>query len=376
MSLGRVKRLLAELKNPEKKLSPVIHVAGTNGKGSVVAFMRSFAEAAGLTVHVYTSPHLVDFNERITVGGEIITDAALGELLDECELANKGAPITFFEITTALAFLAFSRIPADLCLLETGLGGRLDATNVLDQPAVAALTPISIDHKRFLGSDLKGIATEKAAIMRPDVPTVVSVQEPVADAVIREESDKIGSRLLLHGSEWRVESTAGSIRIETPHRGLTAPLPGLTGRHQIQNAAQALTCLDAWRPGAIPDMAVVDGIRSVRWPGRLQRLSSGPLLENLFEGWELWLDGGHNSAAGEILAAQAVEWCDKPLFGIWGMIASKEPEAFITPLLSHMAALRTVAIPGEAASINPAALAGIAGDMVAMSKRRQSPARY
>ena len=363
LSLGRVERLLAELKNPEKKLPPVIHVAGTNGKGSVVAFMRSFAESAGLTVHVYTSPHLVDFNERIRIAGELITDSALGELLDECEVANMGAPITFFEITTALAFLAFSRIPADLCLLETGLGGRLDATNVVDQPAVTALTPISIDHKSFLGPDLNGIAAEKAAIMRRNVPAVVSAQTPDAHDVIREASKKIGSRLLLQGSEWQLGSTAESIRIETPHRNLTVPLPGLTGRHQIQNAAQALTCLDAWRPGAISDAAVVDGLRDVRWPGRLQRLSSGPLVENISEGWELWLDGGHNPAAGAILADQALEWCDKPFFGIWGMVSSKEPDAFITPLLPHMAALRTVAIPGEAASIDPAALAGIAGKL-------------
>ena len=361
LSLERVERLLGNLKNPEKKLSPVIHVAGTNGKGSVIAFMRSFAEAAGLKVHVYTSPHLVDFKERIRVAGELITDAALGELLDECEVVNKGLPITFFEITTALAFLAFSRTPADLCLLETGLGGRLDATNVLDQPAVTALTPISYDHMGFLGADLNSIAAEKAAIMRRHVPAVVSAQKPVADVVIREASKNIGSHLLVQGSEWRMEPSAKAIRIETPHRSLIVPMPGLTGRHQIQNAAQALTCLDAWRPGVIPDIAVVDGLRAVRWPGRLQRLSSGPLVDRISEGWELWLDGGHNPAAGEVLAAQAVEWCDKPLFGIWGMISSKDPDAFIAPLLSHMAALRTVAIPGEAASINPAALAGIAG---------------
>ena len=360
LSLGRVERLLAALGHPEKNLPPVIHVAGTNGKGSVVAFMRSFAEAAGFTVHVYTSPHLVDFNERIRIAGELITDAALGELLEECEVANLGAPITFFEITTALAFVAFSRTPADLCLLETGLGGRLDATNVLDQPAVTALTPVSIDHVGFLGADLKGIAAEKAAIMRRHVPAVVASQKPIADSVIREASENIGSHLLLQGSEWRLEPTEESIWIQTPHRGLTVPLPSLTGRHQIQNAAQALTCLDSWRPEAIPDTAVVDGLRAVRWPGRLQRLSSGPLVDNIPEGWELWLDGGHNPAAGEILAAQAVEWCDKPFFGIWGMISSKEPAAFITPLLPHLAALRTVVITGEAASIDPAALADIA----------------
>ena len=363
LSLGRVERLLAALGHPEKNLPPVIHVAGTNGKGSVVAFMRSFAEAAGLSVHVYTSPHLVDFNERIRIAGELITDAALGELLDECEVANMGAPITFFEITTTLAFLAFSRIPANLCLLETGLGGRLDATNVLDQPAVTALTPVSIDHVGFLGADLKGIAAEKAAIMRRHVPAVVSAQTPDAHDVIREASKKIGSRLLLQGSEWQLGSTAESIRIETPHRGLTVPLPSLTGRHQIQNAAQALTCLDAWRPDAIPDTAVEDGLRAVHWPGRLQRLLSGSLVDNIPEGWELWLDGGHNPAAGEILAAQATRWRDKPLFAIWGMISSKEPDAFIMPLLPHIAALRTVAIPGEGASIDPAALAGIAENL-------------
>ena len=360
LSLGRVERLLAALGHPEKDLPPVIHVAGTNGKGSVVAFMRSFAEAASLTVHVYTSPHLVDFNERIRIAGELITDAVLGNLLDECEAANMGAPITFFEITTALAFMAFSRTPADLCLLETGLGGRLDATNVLDQPAVTALTPISIDHVGFLGADLKSIAAEKAAIMRRNVPAVVSTQTPDAYNVIREVSEKIGSHLVLQGFEWQLGSTSESIRIETPYRGLTVPLPGLAGRHQIQNATQARTCLDVWRPDAIPDTAVVDGLDAVDWPGRLQCLKSGPLVDKVTDGWQLWLDGGHNPAAGEILALQAAGWRDKPLFGIWGMISSKDPDAFITPFLPHMAELRTIAIPGEVSSIDPVALAGIA----------------
>ncbi len=322
--------------------------------------MRSIAEAAGLKVHVYTSPHLVTFNERIRIAGDLISDDALESLLDECEAANGDDPITFFEITTALAFLAFARTPADLCLLETGLGGRLDATNVLAAPAVNALTPISIDHVGFLGEDIRGIAAEKAAIMRQDVPAVVSAQVADVDQVIREAAENIGSRLLSQDEDWRVGSKEDKIHIQTTDHSVTVAVLGLIGDHQIQNAAQAVTCLSAWRPDLVTHENVETGLRSVHWPGRLQRLTSGPLVDLLPNDWELWLDGGHNPAAGGVLAAQGTHWSDKPLHAVMGLISTKDPGDFVAPLAAHLHSLQAVGIEGEDASIEADELAAIA----------------
>jgi len=334
--------------------------------------MRAIAEAAGLSVHVYTSPHLVRFNERIRIAGELITDEALEGFLDECETANGDAPITFFEITTALAFLAFSRTPADLCLLETGLGGRLDATNVLANPVVTALTPVSIDHVGFLGGDIKGIAAEKAEIMRPDVPAVISAQLPEVAGVIQDASDRIGSRLLRHGMEWQSEKIDGSIRVTMPDKSVTLSSPGLAGNHQIHNAAQAVNCLNAWRPDLVTKEIADKGLRTVEWPGRLQRLTTGPLVQMVPAGWEVWLDGGHNPAAGQVLAAQAEEWGDTPLHSIMGMISTKDPGAFIAPLASHLTSLQTIRIEGEEAAIDPSELAGIAQEYVSSARATPS----
>ncbi|MGA1859225.1 folylpolyglutamate synthase/dihydrofolate synthase family protein [Azospirillum sp. 11R-A] len=362
LSLDRVHRLLAALDHPERKLPPVVHVAGTNGKGSTVAFLRAMLEAAGHRVHVYTSPHLVRFHERIRLGGRqggrLIDDDHLAALLEECEVANAGNPITFFEVTTVAAFLAFSRVPADVVLLETGLGGRLDATNVVDRPAVTAITRISYDHRQFLGDSLLEIASEKAGIFKPGIPVVLAPQ-PEADALkaLNLRANAIAAPI----QSWSVEERPDGFRFESTRRRLDLPMPGLAGAHQITNAGVAIACLDHL-PLAVDDEAVRRGLAGVEWPARLQRLTRGPLAESLPAGWELWLDGGHNDSAGEVLARQAVDWSrgqpdegsdggsSLPLLLIYGMLSSKDPFEFLGPLAPFTHSLRAVAIPGEEAS--------------------------
>ncbi|ALG70225.1 folylpolyglutamate synthase [Azospirillum thiophilum] len=354
LSLERMHRLLAALGHPEAKLPPVVHVAGTNGKGSTVAFLRAMLEAAGYRVHVYTSPHLVRFHERIRLAGRLIDDDHLAALLEECEVANDGDPITFFEVTTVAAFLAFSRVPADVVLLETGLGGRLDATNVVDWPAVTAVTRISYDHRQFLGDSLLEIACEKAGIFKPGVPVVLAPQ-PEADALkaLKLRANAIAAPI----QPWSVEERPGGFRFESAKRQVDLPRPGLAGAHQITNAGVAIACLDHL-PLVVDDEAVRRGLAAVEWPARLQRLTRGPLAESLPLGWELWLDGGHNDSAGEVLARQAVDWSRGqpdgglalPLLLIYGMLSSKDPFEFLGPLAPFTHALRAVAIPGEEAS--------------------------
>ncbi|BAI73343.1 folylpolyglutamate synthase [Azospirillum sp. B510] len=350
LSLDRMHRLLAALDHPERKLPPVVHVAGTNGKGSTVAFLRAMLEAAGHRVHVYTSPHLVHFHERIRLAGRLIDDDHLAALLEECEVANAGNPITFFEVTTVAAFLAFSRVPADVVLLETGLGGRLDATNVLDRPAVTAITRISYDHRQFLGESLLEIASEKAGIFKPGVPVVLAPQ-PEADALkaLTLRATAIAAPI----QSWSAEQRPHGFRFESAGRQIDLPMPGLAGAHQITNAGVAIACLDHL-PLAVDDEAVRRGLAAVEWPARLQRLTHGPLADSLPPGWELWLDGGHNDSAGEVLARQAVDWSAGrpalPLLLIYGMLSSKDPFEFLGPLAPFTHALRAVAIPGEEAS--------------------------
>ncbi|MBY6265596.1 bifunctional folylpolyglutamate synthase/dihydrofolate synthase [Azospirillum sp. 412522] len=358
LSLDRMHRLLAALDHPERKLPPVVHVAGTNGKGSTVAFLRAMLEAAGYRVHVYTSPHLVRFNERIRLAGRLIDDGHLAALLEECEAANAGNPITFFEVTTVAAFLAFSREPADVVLLETGLGGRLDATNVVDRPAVTAITRISYDHRQFLGESLLEIASEKAGIFKPGVPVVIAPQ-PEADALkaLKLRANAIAAPIQGWSVEERHTSDGGGFRFESAKRKLDLPMPGLAGAHQVTNAGVAIACLDHL-PLAVDDEAVRRGLAAVEWPARLQRLTRGPLAESLPPGWELWLDGGHNDSAGEVLARQAVDWSrgqpdggsSLPLLLIYGMLSSKDPFEFLGPLAPFTHSLRAVAIPGEEAS--------------------------
>ncbi len=358
LSLERIERLLARLGHPERKLPPVVHVAGTNGKGSTVAYLRAMAEAAGLRVHAYTSPHLVRFHERIRLAGALIGEDALSALLDECERANGDAPITFFEVTTAAAFLAFARTPADLLLLEVGLGGRLDATNVIDRPALSIITPVSIDHVQFLGETLTAIAGEKAGILKPGAACVVGPQPPEAAAAIEKRAREAGAPLLRHGAEWHVERTVDGFTYRGGARRIDLPRPILSGAHQIVNAGMAVAAVDALTGRfAIGDSAIRKGLQSAEWPARLQHLTRGPLVQRLPSGWELWLDGGHNPAAGEVLAETARAWRDRPLHLVVGMINTKDVAGFLRPLAPYAASLTALTIPGNPSAVPPEEIA-------------------
>jgi dihydrofolate synthase/folylpolyglutamate synthase len=351
LSLGRVWRLLDAVGHPEHRLPPVVHVAGTNGKGSVIAYLRAMLEAAGRRVHVYTSPHLVRFHERIRLAGDLIGEAALLELLEDCERANGGEPITFFEITTCAAFLAFARVPADILLLEVGLGGIYDATNVIERPLLTVLTPISFDHMQHLGSTLTAIAGAKAGIMKQDIPAVIGPQPPEALAVFEARGSDLSCPLSRHGREWRVRSEAADIVFSDEAGERRLPLPGLIGPHQIDNAGVALACLSYLGDFGIDDTAVRRGLVEVEWPARMQRLARGPLVELLPAGWELWLDGAHNADGGRAAAGVAAMWAAQqpalPLHLIFGSLSTHDPVGILQPLAPHAGAVRTVAIPGE-----------------------------
>ena len=358
LSLGRIERLLAKLGNPQDRLAPVIHVAGTNGKGSTVATLRACLEAAGRRVHVYTSPHLVRFNERIRLAGRLIDDDALAALLEEVEGVNAGAEITFFEVTTSAAFLAFSRVPADFVVLEVGLGGRLDTTNVVRHPAVTAITPVSLDHQAFLGPTIAAIAGEKAGILKPDAPAVIGPQTGEGEAVIEARAAAVGAPLRRWQREWRCAASGEGMRFTGARWRLDLPLPALPGAHQIANAGTAIACLECLG-GDLPAAAIADGLRRIEWPARLQRLLRGPLVEAM-RGWELWLDGGHNPAAGEVLAAAAAGWRDRPLDLVVGMLNTKDAGGFLAPLARHARSLRAVTIPGEENPLPASAIAATA----------------
>ncbi len=360
LSLGRIERLLAALGDPQEKLPPVIHVAGTNGKGSTVATLRACLEAGGFRVHAYTSPHLVRFHERIRLAGRLIDEDRLVELLEECERANAGAPITYFEITTAAAFLAFLRTPADFVLLETGLGGRLDATNVIRHPAAVAITPISLDHQAFLGDTIAQIAGEKAGILKPRSPAVIGIQPREAAAVIDARAAEIGTPLYRAGREWRCWARDSGMRYEGRHWRFDLPLPSLPGPHQIGNAGIAIACLEQLPDITLGREAIAQGLRHIDWPARLQRLSRGPLAQSLPDGWELWLDGGHNPGAGAVLAEAAAAWHDRPLYLIVGMLNTKDATGFLAPLAARARQLWAVTIPGEPNALPAAAIAGAA----------------
>ena len=353
LSLERIERLLAALGHPERQLPPVVHVAGTNGKGSTIAFLQAICEAAGLSAHVYVSPHLIRFNERIAVRGRPIGEEPLNEVLAACEEANGGEPITFFEITTAAAFLAFSRAPADIALIETGLGGRFDATNVLAAPALSVITPVSRDHVHFLGETVPEIAFEKAGILKPGIPAVIGPQEPGAAEVIAARAAEIGTPLLRHSTEWRTDG-----RDYRDGKGaLEIPPPGLIGPHQLENAGIAVAAARALGWPALDERAIRTGIASARWPGRLQRLEGGPLSARLGPGRELWVDGGHNRAAGEALARVAEGWSDRPLHLVMGHLAVRPSEDFLAPLADRIASFHGVPVPGAYACHPPEQLA-------------------
>ena len=360
LSLDRVLRLLAALGTPQDRLPPVIHVAGTNGKGSTVATLRALFEAAGLRAHVYTSPHLVRFAERIRIAGMLPDDAALLTLLEEVEAANDGAPITFFEVTTAAALLAFARVPADICILETGLGGRLDATNVVERPAATVLTPIAMDHQQFLGGRIEAIAAEKAGIMKRGVACITAKQGRKVIKVLEARSSELGVPLIQEGADFFVRTTGdGGLLYQGRTVEWSLPAPVLAGSFQARNAALALAAVERLvRLAApplfphFPEATLARGMRSVEWPARLQRLRRGPLLDLLPEGWELWLDGGHNPHAAEALAQHARTWRDKPLAGIFGILATKDVDGYLEQLAARFHTLRTVSIPGEAHSLS------------------------
>jgi dihydrofolate synthase/folylpolyglutamate synthase len=355
LSLGRMERILERLGHPERRLPPVIHVAGTNGKGSTVAFMRAMLEAAGRRVHVYTSPHLVRFNERIRLAGTIVGDDALTDLLERCEHANDGGAITFFEITTAAGLLGFAETAADFVLLETGLGGRLDATNVIARPAAVAITRISYDHMQFLGDSLEGIAAEKAGIMRSGVPAVIAPQtEPVVGRVFAAQAAELGCPLLVHGVDWQAAASGDGFLYRDAFGGLALPGPRLPGMHQIANAGTAIATLRQVEP-ALAEAAITAGLQTVEWPARLQHLTRGPLAARLPAGWELWLDGGHNDSAGEVLGRHAAAWAadGRPLDLVVAMLRNKRAEDFLRPLMPYARSLVTVPIPGEDAASTP-----------------------
>jgi dihydrofolate synthase/folylpolyglutamate synthase len=361
LSLGRVERLLAALDNPQEKLPPVIHVAGTNGKGSTVATLRACLEAGGYRVHAYISPHLVRFHERIRLAGKLIEEEALIALLEECERVNGGTPITYFEITSAAAFLAFARTPADVVLLETGLGGRLDATNVVFRPAVTAITPISLDHQAFLGDTIAQIAGEKAGILKPGVPAVIGPQLEDAEAVIEARAVGLGAPLSRWQHEWRCAATDAGMRFAGGRWRLDLPISSLPGAHQIANAGVAIACLEQLTSLPLSPEAVAAGFRRIEWPARLQRLTRGPLVELMPSGWELWLDGGHNPGAGAVLADFVAGWRDRPLFLVVGMLNTKDSAGFLGPLAPHAKALAAVTIPGEQNPLPAEAIATAAG---------------
>ena len=350
LSLGRMERCLATLGHPERHLPPVVHVAGTNGKGSTCAFLRAIAEAAGLRVHVYTSPHLVRFHERIRLAGRPVEEEVLAAALEEVEQANAGAPITVFEITTAVAFHLFARVPADLLVLEVGLGGRLDATNVVERPVATAITSVSMDHMDFLGDTLERIAFEKAGILKPDVPCATGAQDAAALAVIGAHAQVVGAPLLARGEAWRMDPRPGGLRYADARGVLELPPPGLPGPHQMDNAGIAIAALRAWNPPWLTEMAVAAGLAQVEWPARLQRLT-GRLAAILPQGWELWLDGGHNPGAGLALAEHLCRWREeapeRPVHLIIGMKKGKGAEGFLHPLLPRASTLWAVAEPGQ-----------------------------
>ncbi|HJO97530.1 MAG TPA: folylpolyglutamate synthase/dihydrofolate synthase family protein [Rhodospirillales bacterium] len=360
LSLDRVAALLHRLGDPQDGLAPVVHVAGTNGKGSVIALLAACLEAAGFTVHVYTSPHLVRFNERIRVAGRVLADDALAALLEECETFNAGASVTFFEITTAAAFLAFARAPADVVLLETGLGGRLDATNMVARPRLTILTPIAMDHEHFLGDTLEAIAGEKAGILKSGVTCVSSAQHAVAARVIGARAATLDAPLLREGAEWTVVRDGDHLIFEAAGRGRRLPLPALAGAHQVHNAGTALAGLSQLAEFDVDVAAQAQGLSGVEWPGRLQLLSGVRLATLLPQDWELWLDGGHNPDAGKALAAHAREWSDRPLHLVIAMMETKDRAGFLRPLAEVAERVRCVAIPNQKVSLGAVELAAAA----------------
>ena len=342
LTLDRVWRLLGALDNPQEKLPPVIHVAGTNGKGSTQSMIRAGLEGMGKAVHAYTSPHLARFHERIRLAGSLISEDHLTDILDECYRANGGEDITYFEITTVAGLLAFSRTPADYTLLEVGLGGRLDATNVIT-PELSIITPVSIDHEQFLGNTIAKIAAEKAGIIKRGVPVVVGPQHEDALEVIEATAARLGAPVLAYGQHWHVQEERGRLVFQDANGLLDLPLPALLGAHQIQNAGAALAAL---RHLGADEAACEAAMTNAEWPARMQRLKTGPLVEAAGDA-ELWLDGGHNAAAGIALADVLADLPKRPTHLICGMLNTKDVKGYMAPLAAQAASLTAISIPDE-----------------------------
>ncbi len=360
LSLERMERILAALGHPQRRLPPVIHVAGTNGKGSTIAFMRAILEAAGQRVHVYTSPNLVRLNERFRIGqagdGRLVDDGELADALAECEAKNGGAPITVFEIETAAAFLLFTRHPADILLLEVGLGGRLDATNVVERPLASVITRLSLDHREFLGDTIEAIAAEKAGILKRGVPAVVSSQVREALAVIERQAARLRAPLSIAGEHWTATEERGRLVYQDGDGLLDLPAPKLYGRHQFENAGAAIAALRA-SGLKLPAPAFEAGMIRVDWPARMQRLSQGRLASLLAPESELWLDGGHNADGGRAIAAALAdleERVSRPLVLIVGMLSTKDSEGFLRNFSGL--ARRVIAVPIHHENTLPAAV--------------------
>ncbi|OYW90861.1 MAG: bifunctional folylpolyglutamate synthase/dihydrofolate synthase [Caulobacterales bacterium 32-67-6] len=361
LSLDRMKALCAALGDPQHRLPPVVHVAGTNGKGSTVAMIRAIAEAAGLKVHAYTSPHLVRFNERIRLAGRLIEDDHLNAILDRIEaaMAETGSEATVFESTTAAAFLAMAETPADLAIIEVGLGGVLDATNVIERPLLSVIAPVDYDHAEFLGTDLAVIASEKAGVLKAGAPAVIARQQEEAMKAIERRAVDVHARLTVLGVDFDAWAERGGLAFQTAELFMDLPAPALAGAHQIDNAALAVAAaveLD------LPEAAIAQGLKTVRWPARLQRISAGPYgAAAKAADAELWLDGGHNPHAARALAAFLAERqarAPRPLALICGILSNKDAGGFFAALKDSQATVFTVGFEGAAAE--PAALAAVA----------------
>ena len=343
LTLDRVWRLLAALDNPQNDLPPVVHIAGTNGKGSTQAMIRAGLEAAGKHVHAYTSPHLARFHERIRLAGDLIAEDHLSAILDECYSKNGGENITYFEITTCAALLAMARTPADYTLLEVGLGGRLDATNVIDSPAVSIITPISIDHEAFLGNTLTKIAGEKAGIIKRGCPVIVGPQTDEAMDVIEATAARLGAPMFAYGQHWHIARERDRLVYQDEAGLLDMPLPNLPGAHQYQNAGAAIAAL---RYLGFDAAACEAAVSTAQWPARMQRLKRGPVIDAAPDA-EIWLDGGHNPAAGEAIGAHLASLPKRPTYLICGMLNTKDIGGYLRPMAEQAEHLFAVSIPGE-----------------------------
>jgi dihydrofolate synthase/folylpolyglutamate synthase len=367
LSLERIERLLDRLGAPQRSLPPTFHIAGTNGKGSVSAYLRAALEAAGYGVHTYTSPHLVRFHERIRLAdrphSRDIDEAHLAALLDECERVNNGEPITFFEITTCVAMLAFARAKADALILEVGMGGRYDTTNVIEHPAISIITPIDLDHQAFLGDTIEAIAGEKAGILKRGIPAVIGLQKDGARAVIEAQAAELDVPLLIAGQDFSTHEEQGHLVYQDEHGLLDLPLPKLLGQHQIENAGIVICALRQAAMLPLEVDAIARGLREVDWPARMQRLDRGPLVDALPPHGELWLDGGHNPQAGRAVAlvmADLAATRPAPLFLITAMKETKDARGYFAPFEGLAAHVETIAIPDDPACISAEALANAA----------------